>query len=639
MILTAKRPAARAAGLLAALAFVSASGGTSASAAGNPNEANAIGESSDIRVGFSLSASGQDGAVVAGKDGMFAFTLAAGPTSTPLRGARPAAWLMTAATDQPPDYRACRGLLAGVLSNTTLTPPALDLNAFDILVLSDLPQITVIDPRNGFGGSRLLGLATLDAPGSDWAIARTLDLVAVAEPRADTVAIFDAADWTLRAKIRLPRPDRLVLSPDERLLVVSYHQAADQGPAEDGLAIVDLSQPDATPTRVATGPGQADIAIDDQSHFAFVTAAGADHAWIVDLQAGRIAGSIPTGRQPVAVAYSSLARRAYAGAADGTVSVFGSGIEAVAIQAPPNLTALAVTPGGRFVLAASQEPGQLTVIDSATSRVVQRIPVDGRPDAIGFTAGLVYLRRQGDAYLQTMKLDQIGIADSIPNSQNIAIGQLPLGAAALPARAASIAPVPDGSDLLIASPGEKVIYDYREGMAAASGSFEAYGGEPRAVEVLDRSLREADAGTYRTVGRLPRAGLYTVVFYLDQPRAVQCFPLRVLADPNGPAASRPAPRVSAFNLGAEPHAGKKLPLRFRLTDGATGAAATGVPDVRVVSYRMPGDDRSETRARPDADGFYNTDVFVPQAGIYYVFVDAPSVALAPSRARIINVSP
>jgi hypothetical protein len=585
-------------------------------------------ESEGIHVAFSL-AGAAGAAPTAGQDGHFAFTLATGPKATPLRGAHPAAWLMRRTGDAPPDARACRAAAAGFIANTALAAPALDLNAFYVLSLADTAQISVIDPRSGFGGSRLIGLATLDAPGSDWAVSRARDLLAVAEPLADQVALVDAIDWTVKRKLALPGPDRLALSPDERLLLASYREGA-----VSGIAIFDLSQPEAPPVRLATGTGAADIAIDADSRFAFVTAADADRAWIIDLAAGQIAAAVPTGRHPVAVGYSALARRAYVAASDGTVTVLGTEPPGAlaSVTGPDGLAALKVAPGGRFVLAASPEGGQVAVLDTATDRIVQRLAVEGRPDAIGFTDHLAYLRRHGDEFLETLPLDQIGVEDRTPNVLNVGIGQLPLGAVRLAARAGSMAPVPGGDELLIANPGDEAIYDYHEGMAAPSGSFAAFGGEPRAIEVVDRSLREAASGSYRTVGRLPRAGTYDVVLYLDQPRLVHCFEVAI----GGTEADGP-PRVAGMVLGAAPVAGRPLPVTFRLVDPADGKSRSGVRDVRVVSFRVPGDDRSQSIARPDADGLYRAEIAVPDGGTYYLFVEAPSVALVPTAGRLIHV--
>jgi len=596
----------------------------------------AAAEAEGIRLGFSLRAAEAGTAPRAGHDGSFVFTLSTNAGAAPLRGARPAAWLIRRGDRPPPDDRTCRANAAGLLADTLLSPPALDLNGFRLLVLSDAPQIAVIDPRNGFGGSRLLDLIDLDAPGSDWAISRARDMLAVAEPRADTVAVIDASDWRVTTRFHLAGPDRLALTPDERLLLASYRDSY-----ASGVAILDLSKPDAPPVLLPTGAGRADIATDASSRFAFVTAAGANRAWIIDLDQRRIVADVATGMRPVAVGYSVLARRAYVAAEDGSVTVLGAEPPAALgrIAGPAGLAALAVAPGGRFVLTASPSAGQVSVIDTATDRIVQTLAIERQPDGIGFTDRFAYLRRKGDAFLEAIALDQLANPGSAPSVLNVGIGQLPLGAFAMPSRAASMAASPDGSDLLIASPGERAVYDYHEGMAAPSGSFASYAGEPRAVAVLDRGLRESTPGTYHTTGRLPRAGRYDAVFYLDQPRLVLCFDLRIDADPADGAAEATPPRLDAMSLGAAPEAGSVLPLRFRLVDPASGAPETGVPDVRVVSFRMPGDDRAESDARPGADGFYTAELRVPHAGVYYVIVEAPSVALAQTTARIIDVAP
>src|SRR3982751_1907562 len=97
-------------------------------------------------------------------------------------------------------------------------------------------------------------------------------------------------------------------------------------------------------------------------------------------------------------------------------------------------------------------------------------------------------------------------------------------------------------------------------MAAPSGSFSSYGREPRAVKILDRRLREAEPGVYRTVGRLPRAGTYDVVLYIDKPRIVQCFEARIEPDSaaeDGPAAT---PLVAELGVSGTPRAGEPLSL-------------------------------------------------------------------------------
>ena len=50
--------------------------------------------------------------------------------------------------------------------------------------------------------------------------------------------------------------------------------------------------------------------------------------------------------------------------------------------------------------------------------------------------------------------------------------------------------------MLVANPADKMIYYYTEGMAAPMGSFQNYKRDPRALLVLDNSLRETERGVY-----------------------------------------------------------------------------------------------------------------------------------------------
>ena len=303
------------------------------------------------------------------------------------------------------------------------------------------------------------------------------------------------------------------------------------------------------------------------------------------------------------------------------------------------IAALRFAPGGRFLLAASPEAGQVVVLDTATNRIVQRIEIAGQPDAIGFSDRVVYIRRRASEFVDAFPLDQIGNEGRTPTAISVGVGQMALGAVSAAARADVMAPVPGGDGMVIANPGDRAIYYYREGMAAPSGSLSTYGREPRAVQILDRRLREAEPGVYRTIGRLPRAGSYDVVFYLDTPRLVQCFEARIEGDSAGTESAAATPEVTDMVLGGAPRAGTPLALQFRLVNPQTGAPMSSVSDARVVSFAIPGRNAARSMARPLGDGAYEAEVTVPEPGNYYVFVEAPSVALAPAAGRLVAVAP
>src|ERR1700749_2587578 len=69
-------------------------------------------ESAGLRVGCALSALTSDRPAAAGREAAFAFTLTTGKNDAPLRGARPAAWLVPHVAGERLDERQCRRIAA-----------------------------------------------------------------------------------------------------------------------------------------------------------------------------------------------------------------------------------------------------------------------------------------------------------------------------------------------------------------------------------------------------------------------------------------------------------------------------------------------------------------------------------------------
>jgi len=590
-----------------------------------------------VRLVFTLSPLVAGETPRADHDARFAFTLTTG-ADVPLRGAKIAAWMVNRAPGAPPDERRCRSLAAAFLRGTGLAVPAVDLNAYYVLSLGGDASIAVIDPRLGFGGSHLIGLATLDASVSDWALTTDQTMLAAAVPGADQVALVDAESWEIRRRITVPHPRRLALAPGGRVLLASYRSADTGRGGGSGVAIIDLAAPDPTPVRVATGEGEHDIVLDSDGRFAFVSNSDADSVTVIDVVARQAVATVHTGHQPTLLAYSPLARRAYAAAEDGSVTAIGGPPFATlaSVAGPAGIAALRFTPDGRFGLVASPEAGQVAVIDAATDAIVQRIDIAGQPDAIAFTDRFTVVRHRANEFIEAFPLAQIG-GGRAPTSIRVAAGRLALGAVSEPSRADAMAAVPEGDGLMIANAGDREIYFYQEGMSAPSGSVATYGREPRAVRIVDRRLRESEPGVYRTIARLPRAGTYDLVLYVDAPRLVQCREVKVAPEPGQADAARTT--VAGMALLDVPRAGHPLPLQFRLVDAETGIPVNDVDDARVLSFRIPGNDAGRSLARPLGDGAYAAEVSVPTPGRYYVFVEAPSVALAPTAGRIVTVAP
>jgi hypothetical protein len=166
------------------------------------------------------------------------------------------------------------------------------------------------------------------------------------------------------------------------------------------------------------------------------------------------------------------------------------------------------------------------------------------------------------------------------------------------------------------------------------GSFANYSRQPRAVQVIDRSLKERSPGVYETMVRLGRPGRYDLAFFLDTPRVIRCLPLAVDPDPDQERERQAAQPPRVEYLAAEHReiaAGRPFPLRLKILDPVTGEPIAGLVDVTVLSYKPPGTRQNRQAARDVGEGIYEIPLVAEEPGSYYVFVQSLSRGL-PFRA-------
>jgi hypothetical protein len=216
-------------------------------------------------------------------------------------------------------------------------------------------------------------------------------------------------------------------------------------------------------------------------------------------------------------------------------------------------------------------------------------------------------------------------------------GQNAFGKASRPSLADSIVPAAEPDAVLVANSLDKAVYYYKEGMAAPMGSFSNYGREARAVMVVDRSLRERSPGVYETPARLPAAGPHRLAFFMNTPRFVHCFDVNVASAPGvsrGPRASRV--KIEWLMKEGKIKVGERVAVSFKLTDLENKRPAAGLNDVRVLTFLAPGVWHQRFEAAPtneSQNGIYKIEFLPPRAGIYYVYVESPSLGLMISNSQ------
>ena len=567
-----------------------------------------------------------------GDDVVFRFKITDVATGTGLARANPAAWMYLQPDSKTKEAPTCAQRIKDFLSGSIFSQAELDLNSFYVLALNQDATITVVDPLFGFGGTKLLALVALKSPGEDWAMASDRTKLFVSMPDANKVAVIETTSWNVVSNLDAgPRPTRVALQPDEQYLWVTY--GADSKPS--GVTVI-ASDRLTVAARIATGGGRHQMAFTTDNRFALVTNEDDDTLSVIDIRRLTKIKDIKTGSKPVSIAYSALSRMAYVTHADGGITVVDPNNQEIVarITADAGLGQIKFAPGGRLGFVVNTERDLVYILDSTTNRILQTAKVERGPDQIAFSDTLAYVRHRDSETVLMIPLDVVGVEGKPVPLTDFPGGQFPFGRVSKPSPADGILQAPGMSAVLVANPADKTIYFYKEGMAAPMGNFSNYSREPRAVLVLDRSLREVSPGVYETAVKLKNPGLYNVAFLLNTPRVVHCFEMAI--DPNPEMAKRregPTVSVEPLFKNRSMRAGEPFRLQFKLVNPTTKEPKTGLTDVKVMAFLAPGIWHNRWLARSTGEGVYEIEFTPPQTGTYYIYLESPSTGLTFSNSQ------
>jgi len=574
-----------------------------------------------------------------GQEAVIRFRLSDQATGTPLAGASPAAWLDSAAARTA---GTCTEAVEQLLGGSFFRRPAVDLNAYRVLALNDDASVSVIDPLSGFGGSKLLAQVKLESPGEDWALSADRARLYVSQPAAGKVAAVDTADWKVIAEIDAgSRPGRLALEPDGGRLWVSAGRSGVAAIDTVSLKVAGWIAIGAAAEAAAPEDSRRDLVLSSDGRRLLVTDGKAQTLTVIDTARLAKIGEVALPAAPTSVVWSPLAHAAYVVAGEAG-KIFAVDPDRLAVRATvaaePGLGALRFAPGGRFGVVPNPAARRVHVLDVAANRIVQNGEAAGVPDQVVFSDTLAYVRQRESDSVLMITLAGLGEEGHALSVADFPGGEHPPGLAGragdLATPADSIVRAPEPGGMLIANAADGAIYYYREGMAAPMGSFQDYGGHPRAVLVVDRSLKERSPGSYETVAHMPAPGHYRLAFFLDTPRTVHCFDVTVAADPMLAAKrlrERPfevAPQIESRTVTA----GQAAHLRFRITDPMTHQPVDGLKDVQVMAFLSSGSWQSRLKADFVGDGLYDAVFVPPGAGSFHVAVECLSGRLPFNRS-------
>ncbi len=565
-------------------------------------------------------------------------------TGSPVtRSSPPAVWIASASAASPAAAQpSCDELARMFVQATFDAKPEIDLNAYFILTLNADGTISVIDPIGGVKGiSQLYAMPVLGGRGEDWSLTADGERLFVTMPDKNRLAVIDTKRFAVVGSIDVGRsPTRVVLQPDGKRVWVTNESEGSSG----GVTVIDVATLHVVGF-VTTGAGRHEIAFSGTtanahphagagagaskasgSPLAFVSNEGDGTVSVIDVGDLGVHASVHVGDRPTSVAYSAVTDRVYvAGGAAGTsvIDIDGHSVVSV-IPTPPGVAALRFAPGDRYAFALSPEAGLVTVVDATAGKVVHTLTVAGA-DHVSFTPSYAYIHSSKSAQVELVDLSGLSKAEDLPTVQ-IAGGQQTSGTDQRRVATDLIVPVSGhGGHVLIDNPEEKQVYSYMEGMNAPMGSYDTYGATPRAVLVVDRSIKETAPGVYSATMKVPNPGQYRVVVRDAEANVVHCFDLRTVASTaSGP---RTGLAVRILSTEREVDVGGTLLLRFTITD-ASGSALGNAPDVTVVVTPASGigNERVAAAARPD--GSYEASLQFREPGAYLAYITAPSLSIS-----------
>jgi YVTN family beta-propeller protein len=543
-------------------------------------------------------------------------------SGTALTNLRPVAWIDQRQTNAPIDARVCREKVQSFLQPSFSSRPTLDLNAYFILALNNEPNISVIDPLSGFGGSKLYTLIPLKRPGEDWVLTEDNKRLYVSMPQVNQIAVIDIPTWKVIVNVEAgATPTRVALQHDERYLWVG-----NDNDTASGVTVIDTAT-NKVAAQLKTGLGHHEIAFTGDDRLAFVTNKQTGTVTIIDIRKLAVSKDLKVGSEPTAIAFSSLSQTVYvANEDDGTIAAISASRQDVVtrIQTDKGVRVISIPPAGHYGFAVNTAKSTAYAFDLSSNRVVQTIPVGPGSDQLSFTKQFAYVRASGSEFVTMINMANIG---KEANVTKFPAGQRAPGESLSRSHAAAIVPAPEEGAVLVANPADKMIYYYTEGMAAPMGSFQNYKRDPRALLVMDNSLRETARGVYTTTARLNNPGQYDVAFLLDSPRVINCFEIKVAENPNAPKRTESTFRIEPVVKAAVARVGERFSLRFKVVDSKTGVAKSGLNDLSVLVFLAPGIWQQSEVAKATGEGVYETSFVPPSEGVYYVFFQSPSLGM------------
>ena len=562
------------------------------------------------------------------------FRVSDAATDVVMANLSPAAWVDRTPEDSTSGSQisgqSCEERVEGYVRGMLSARPQIDLNSYFILALNGDPSVSVIDPMINVGGmTQLFSLIPLLEPGEDWVLTSDQERLFITMPKAHKVAVISTDGFNIVKNVGAgSTPVRIALQPDERYVWVGNNSKVAE---QSGVTVISPKTSEVVAT-IPTGAGHHEIAFSGDSRYAFVTNIDSGTLSVIDTVSLSKVRDIPTGLSPISVAYSKASQAIYVGdLARGTVTVVDSATHEIVktLHSQPGLSDLSFSPDGRWGMVVNPMASTVLVVDASNNTIKHVLPVEGDPGQVGFSETAAFMRSIENSNMFSVQLDDLAY-DGIPTVSAASVGRSVAGVPTIQSAADSFHSAPEDGAMLVASPIDDLIYYHIDGTASPAGGFQGHGLNPRAVRIIDRSLREEAPGIYAGSVRMPESGEYNVAFLLGSPDFVHCFSVSI--NPNPSLTKNVEGSALSFDLLGDTRLiavkpAEEFKLQFRISDSEADTPIDNTEDIIALAQNSGGNWNRRYVAQPLGNGLYEVNISIPNTGFYNVYFASPGLGL------------
>jgi YVTN family beta-propeller protein len=441
-------------------------------------------------------------------------------TGAPVATARPAAWMQLRRSEQASEELSCEAKAMQLSTGSLGSRADVDLNTYRLVTLNDDSTVAFINPLVKLSNSRLEAIVQLPSKGYDWVLSRRTQRLFISLRETGQIAVIDILQRRLIKLIDIfadALPTRMVMDDDAETLWIGLD-------GRNSVLALDARSMQVR-AQVEVAAGLHTLAITSDQPWLWVTNSEHGSVSIIHRTSLHKLADIPVGKRPISVAWSMAAQRAIVlSIEDGVLSQVDPVSATVThhlVLARGVLQAV-LFDGGRYAITINHQSHRASLIDLASSRVIDEVPVVQHPDQAIISKEFAYVRGQSSPNVTLLNLAQA-------RTGKLAVSTVSLGRKAPGDEvagtnvAAAMALAPEGNGIYIANAADKTIYRYTEGLMAANGSLSNYARAIRGLMVLDTSLSQIDTGVFSASFAVAQAGRYDVVVRNANPSLAACF--------------------------------------------------------------------------------------------------------------------